>query len=145
MKAKFCDIGQHEVTVLFHSRKADRASCCPKCYRPDQSIVRKEKVATKVCIKAREPIKKVSSKQAKINTAYSVLRLQYLKMFPNCGVSSDDCTHIATQVHHRAGRIGNNMLDTTLWLSVCHTCHELIERNPLWAYEKGYSIKRLNK
>jgi hypothetical protein len=105
----------------------------------------KEKVATKVCIKAREPIKKVSDKQAKINRLYTDTRVQYLKMIPHCQVSSDDCTHIATQIHHRAGRIGNNMLDTTTWLSVCHSCHEKIERNPSWAYEKGYSIKRLNK
>jgi hypothetical protein len=139
MRAKQCSQCPYVGTLW----KSSPALCknCAMVY----NNTNKEKVATKVCIKAREPIKKVSSKQAKINTAYSVLRLQYLKMFPNCQVSSDDCTHIATQVHHRAGRIGNNMLDTTIWLSVCHTCHELIERNPLWAYEKGYSIKRLNK
>jgi hypothetical protein len=104
-----------------------------------------EKGSQKPPIKAREPIKKISDKQAKINSAYSVLRLQYLKMFPNCQVASTDCTHVATQVHHRAGRGKDHMLDTTTWLSICQNCHEKVEKNPEWAYLFGYSTKRLNK
>lgn len=138
MIKKVCGVCNNLDKPIWKAKTRDNPCMCKDCYNAEKSY-------QKPLIKAREPIKKVSSKQAKINIAYSVLRLQYLKMFPNCQVSSDDCTHIATQVHHRAGRIGNNMLDTTIWLSVCHTCHELIERNPLWAYEKGYSIKRLNK
>jgi hypothetical protein len=30
---KRCDIGEHDVSVLFHSRRKDRPSCCPNCYQ----------------------------------------------------------------------------------------------------------------
>jgi hypothetical protein len=92
----------------------------------------KEKVATKVCIKAREPIKKVSDKQAKINSAYSVLRLQYLKMFPICGVRFEGCTGVATTIHHKysgsAKRTHYN--DTSTWVQACMPCHEEIHTMP---------------
>jgi hypothetical protein len=92
----------------------------------------KEKVATKVCIKAREPIKKVSDKQAKINSAYSVLRLQYLKMFPICGVRFEGCTGVATTIHHKysgsAKRTHYN--DTSTWVQACMPCHEKIHTMP---------------
>jgi len=148
MKVKFCDIGQHEVTVLFHSRKANRQSCCPKCYRPEKSIVRKEKVSENGLNKAREVkkyvIPKFSEKQAKINALYSISRKQFLKDTPMCQVCYDGCTEYATQVHHIVGR-GIKTLDTTEWLAVCASCHHEIEMRPEWAKENGYSKNRLDK
>ena len=138
MIKKVCGICNNPNKPIWKAKTRDNPCMCKDCYVS-------EKPSQKPPIKAREPIKKTSDKQAKINRAYTDMRVQYLKIIHYCQVSSTDCTHVATQIHHRAGRIGNNMLDTTTWLSVCHTCHELIERNPLWAYEKGYSIKRLNK
>jgi len=138
MIKKLCGVCNNSTKPIWKAKTRDNPCMCKDCYNAEKS-------SHKPPIKAREPIKKVSDKQAKINRLYTDMRVQYLKMIHHCQVSSDDCTHIATQVHHRSGRIGNNMLDTTKWLSVCYSCHEKIERNPSWAYEKGYSIKRLNK
>jgi hypothetical protein len=126
MKAKQCS----QCPYVGSLWKSSPALCknCAMVY----NATNKEKVATKVCIKAREPIKKVSDKQAKINVAYSALRLQYLKMFPNCGVRFDCCTGIATTIHHKysgsAKRTHYN--DTTTWVQACMSCHEKIHLMP---------------
>ena len=126
MIKKVCGVCNNPDKPIWKAKTRDNPCMCKDCYNAEKS-------SQKPPIKAREPIKKVSDKQAKINRLYTDTRVQYLKMIPHCQVSSDDCTHIATQVHHRSGRIGNNMLDTTTWLSVCYSYHEKIERNPLWA------------
>ena len=100
----------------------------------------KDKIATKVCIKAK-PIKKVSDRQAKIKHLYSILRKQFLKDYPNCGV----CGKEANQIHHKLGRIAGRMTDTSEWLSVCFDCHHEIEMRPEWAKKNGYSKNRLDK
>jgi hypothetical protein len=103
----------------------------------------KEKIAHRGLNKAREVkkyvIPKVSQKQARINALYTVLRKQFLKDNPNCRV----CGLEAEEVHHKLGRIGNRMLDTTEWLSVCSLCHHEIEMRPEWAKENGYSKNRI--
>ena len=54
------------------------------------------------------------------------------------------CKGQATECHHKKGRIGNDLLDETNWLALCHNCHEYVERERTWAMEKGFSIKRIN-
>ncbi len=49
----------------------------------------------------------------------------------------------STEVHHMEGRQADLLFDVRKWLPVCRACHERIERNPEWAYENGYSLKRL--
>jgi hypothetical protein len=138
MIKKVCGICNNPNKPIWKAKTRDNPCMCKDCYTAEKS-------SDKPPIKARVAIKKISDKQAKINVAYSALRLQYLKMFPNCQVVSTDCTYVATQIHHKMGRAKDHMLDTTTWLSICHSCHEKVELNPEWAYEKGYSIKRLNK
>lgn len=135
MKAKQCSNCNY-VGILFKSKPA----LCRNCAM-EYNYHNKEKVAQKGLNKARTPIKKVSDKQAKINAAYSVLRKQFLKDNHNCKV----CNREATEVHHKLGRVGKNMLDTTEWLAVCSSCHHEIEMNPQWAKENGYSKNRLDK
>lgn len=105
----------------------------------------REKVAQGGSNKLSEPkkyvIPKISTKQAKINALYSVLRKQFLKDNPTCRV----CGRESKEVHHKLGRIGQRMLDTTEWLSVCSSCHYDIEMNPEWAKLNGYSKNRLSK
>ena len=36
-------------------------------------------------------------------------------------------------------------LDKRFWLAVSHEAHEMIENNPDWAVEKGYSIRSNQK
>lgn len=135
MKAKKCSNCPY-VGVLFKSKPA----LCRNCAM-EYNYQNKEKVAQKGLNKARTPIKKVSDKQAKINAAYSVLRKQFLKDNPTCKV----CGRESKEVHHKLGRLGHRMLDTTEWLSVCSLCHHDIEMNPEWAKLNGYSKNRLDK
>ncbi len=53
------------------------------------------------------------------------------------------CGAPAQQVHHKAGRLGDLLLDESLWLAVCGYCHHNIETRPKWAKENGYSISRI--
>jgi len=138
MIKKVCGICNNPNKPIWKAKTRNNPCMCKDCYNAEKS-------SDKPPIKAREPIKKISDKQANINRLYAAMRLSYLCMIPHCQVASTDCAHVATQVHHRAGRGKDHMLDTTTWLSICHSCHEKVELNPEWAYEKGYSIKRLNK
>lgn len=172
---KKCDVGNHDVPVLFHARKKDRPSCCPNCYKRKPILapttIDKQKVSTytegenkvakngykslgigkvEYAVQAKnkdlfpiyksaiKSINRVSTKQAKINKAYTVLRKEFLRAKPNCAV----CGGEATQVHHQIGR-GIRTLDTSEWLPCCMSCHNDIEMNPEWAKENGYSKDRL--
>jgi len=88
-------------------------------------------------------IKKVSDKRAIQNKEYSKVRKEYLRLNPLCAVMEFECTIKATTIHHRKGRVGNLLIDTTFFLPVCMNCHDKIEKLPLWAKSKGYSLSRL--
>jgi hypothetical protein len=90
-------------------------------------------------VRKRVPVKKVSDKRAKLDKIYSAMRKVYLKQNPLCV-----CGARSEQVHHKLGRLGGNYLNTSTWLAVCYPCHSKIEREPVWAKEKGYSGSRLN-
>ena len=90
-------------------------------------------------------IRKLSKKRAAQNRGYLKLREQYLIENPFCKVMTEGCTGRATTIHHKKGRIGKLLTDTNYFLGCCMNCHEAIERNPIWAKEKGYSLSRLSK
>lgn len=80
-----------------------------------------------------------SKKRKKQVQEYNKLRVQFLTDNPFCKV----CGRMAGEVHHKAGRIGERLLDVDNFLPVCHDCHVKIEMNPNWAKENGYSKKRI--
>jgi len=41
-------------------------------------------------------------------------------------------------VHHKAGRIGANLIDQSTWMAVSRTNHDRIHLNPSWARGAGY-------
>jgi tRNA/tmRNA/rRNA uracil-C5-methylase (TrmA/RlmC/RlmD family) len=88
-------------------RTCTHATCDGPCRRP---VKPKPK---------RKPIQKVSGKRAKDDRKYSVLRKEFLKANPECEARLKNCRGEATDVHHRAGRIGENLLDTETWLAGC--------------------------
>jgi len=55
------------------------------------------------------------------------------------------CGQAATEVHHRRGRVGANLLDESTWLPVDAECHRDIHANPAWAYEQGYLLHKDEK
>lgn len=91
----------------------------------------------------RKPLKRFSKKRAKQERSYSVLRKQFLEANPECEAKLKVCTIEATQVHHRKGRIGENLLDVSTWVACCGACHAWIELNPQASKQLGLSESRL--
>jgi len=90
-------------------------------------------------------ISPVSAKRrGEINT-YGKLREAFLVVKLHCEAKLVGCTAKATDVHHKAGRVGDNYLKVGTWLPVCRSCHKFIEENPLEAKELGFSESRLNE
>jgi hypothetical protein len=89
--------------------------------------------------KAKGKIKPRSSKRAGEEREYLRRREKYLLMHPEC----ECCGGEATELHHKAGRIGKLLINVMYFMAVCRECHVWIEQNPLEAKEQGYSINRL--
>lgn len=144
MKVKYCDIGQHEVTVLFHSRKPNRPSCCPKCYRPEQSIGSVKKVHENALKSAkRYVIPKVSKNRQEALKTYRRRRDKYFEEHPVC--EFPECTSKNITLHHMKGRIGAFLADKRYFKSLCAKHHRYVEENPAEAFKLGLSLKRLDK
>jgi hypothetical protein len=90
----------------------------------------------------RTPLSPKSSKKAKEDNVYTLLRKDYLTQHPVCEARLPSCTGQATDIHHKKGR-GKYYLITSTWMSACRTCHEWIETNPAEAQEMGFTITRL--
>ena len=83
-----------------------------------------------------------SKKRIAQEKIYSQLRKAFLnkpynKICPIMGVRTTD-------IHHIKGRIGDLLTDTRYWLAVSREAHIMIEQNPEWAKEHGYSLSRLS-
>jgi hypothetical protein len=76
---------------------------------------------------------------------YSKKRLAFLAIKPHCEARISDCTQKSTDVHHKAGRTGDNYLNMSTWLAVCRNCHSWIELNAVEAKELGFSESWLNE
>jgi len=92
-------------------------------------------------------VNKVSEKRQTLNELYSIVRQVYLNLVPVC--EAKGCNRLATTIHHKKGRLGNNgtiplLIDMQNFMSCCIECHQNIENSPEWAIEQGYSIKRTN-
>lgn len=42
-------------------------------------------------------------------------------------------------------KIGDLLYDVRYWLPVCRACHQKCHDHPQWAYDNGYSLKRLEE
>lgn len=89
-------------------------------------------------------IRKLSKKREAQNREYLKLRNAFLLENPICQAKINrHCTNEATQVHHKKGRTGLLLTDTSNFLSVCYQCHQFIELSPKLAKELGFSKSRL--
>lgn len=89
-----------------------------------------------------KPINKRSKKRIAQEIVYSKLRKVFLNKDENkiCPITKE----LATEVHHKKGRIGELLNDTKYWVALSHNGHEFVENNPIWAKENGYSLNRLD-
>lgn len=132
-KKKICSKCNLE-SYIWSSRGGEKL--CKKC---STTGVDMKKPTTKA-----KPIAPRSQKRSKEERLYSAKRVLFLLDFPMCQANIQGvCKGQATEVHHKKGRIGNDLLDETNWLALCHNCHEYVENNREFAMEKGYSIKRI--
>lgn len=90
-----------------------------------------------------KPIIKKQSDNLKTRTeVYNLLRIPWLKQRSLCEANLVGCTKKSTQVHHKQGRIGNLLTDTTKWFAVCQNCHQCITDKSKQAVDADHSIKR---
>ena len=90
-------------------------------------------------------ISPVSAKRRGEMDKYSQLREAFLVAKPHCEAKLQGCTGKSTDVHHKAGRVGDNYLKVGTWLALCRNCHSWIELNSEEAKELGFSQSRLNE
>lgn len=88
-------------------------------------------------------IKKESEKKKDLNKIYQKVRAEYLKYHPVCEFK--ECKEKARDIHHKAGKVGELFTDPNHFMACCREHHSLIELNPAWAKQQGYSISRLAK
>lgn len=121
-KQKKCD-GCNEITNIW--KKEGKQRFCKQCWSKQFKGLSSTKKPT-----AKKPLSPRSSKQAKLDALYSVLREQFLKRKPYCEAHLPGCQINATDVHHTKGRTGALLLDDTQFLAVCRLCHGYIETHP---------------
>jgi hypothetical protein len=88
-----------------------------------------------------KPINKTGDKLKEDLKVYRKEARRFLTQHPKCAI----CGQLATTIHHRAGRIGELLLDKTKWMSLCMPCHIKCTEQSAWAIQMGYSESRLNK
>jgi hypothetical protein len=63
----------------------------------------------------------------------------FMMQHPLCEVNiSGLCKQKSTDVHHKAGRVADLLVDETEWIAVCRACHDFIHAHPKDAREMGY-------
>lgn len=80
-----------------------------------------------------------SKRRAVLRRRYNKLRETFLEENPWCIVAGCD----ATEVHHKAGRVGDLFLDTSKWAPVCAEHHRYITEHPREAVARGWSLPRV--
>jgi len=126
-KLKMC-AGCSQLKHIWKSHKKDKY--CKECW---------------YTIEKPKSISPVSKKRQGEMDKYTLLRDAFITAKPRCEAKLLGCTAMSTDVHHKAGRVGDNYLKVGTWLSVCRNCHSWIEQNPLEAKELGFSESRLNE
>jgi len=99
----------------------------------------------KAVIPEKKQLSKVSEKRKAEEKEYKKKRAAFLALHTICQAKIEGCKGKATEVHHMKGRVGDNYLNMKYFLSVCHHCHDIIERNPAFARQQGFSLSRLAK
>ena len=124
-KLKMC-AGCSQLKHIWKSHKKDKY--CKDCW---------------YTIEKPKSISPVSEKRRGEMDRYARLRDAFITAKPRCEAKLPHCTGTSTDVHHKAGRTGDNYLNISTWLAVCRNCHFYIETHPEEAKELGLSQSRL--
>lgn len=127
---------------------------CKECGKLFKAFKTTDKYCSFICsnkgdtkqLKAKEQTKiKARSMRRKAEEAlYNKNRITFLEAKENrvCRVCEDvfGIAVNATEIHHKAGRIGPLLNDQSFWMAVSRKGHLWIHDNPQKAYELGYLI-----
>lgn len=83
-----------------------------------------------------------SPKRAAQQRVYLKLRRVYLEDHPRCGFPLG-CDQPATDIHHKRGRVGVDLIDVTHWIGLCREHHHFVTVNPAAAFDLGVSSSRI--
>lgn len=98
--------------------------------------------------KAPVPIPKRSEKMKEAMKKYKPIMIAWLAKPENkyCQIKMKGCTKIATQIHHSAGRQGEQLMKEEDFIASCSHCNVIgVEENDAEAREKGFKKTRLGK
>jgi len=118
-----------------------KCKVCKKVFYPKYSSL--EKTCSLECHikynKKNPPkkIKRVSNKRKVQEDIYNQLRKVFLNKNPKCeicGLKSED-------LHHKAGRIGNLLINTKYFMALCRKDHDYVHNNPEESKRKKWIIK----
>lgn len=94
----------------------------------------------------RTRMRAVSDKRRKRDRDYQRARAYvYERAGGACEVFGPDCTGRCEQVHHKAGRGGDDPHRLDNLIGACEACHRTIHAYPEWAYARGHSVRRNGK
>jgi hypothetical protein len=105
----------------------------------------------RTALKRRTPLRKVSTKRAKQNREYTKRRKAFLARATYCEVNwallneigvtlqflARECPR-ATEIHHKAGRIGEAPNDESNWITVSREGHCWLHDHPSQARARGW-------
>lgn len=97
-----------------------------------------------------KPVKKKKLRRelrSKRKVDYALARIRFFVQLATVqGTSVAMCEvcgeEAATQVHHKAGREGDDLTDINKFLGTCDGCQRHVHENPEWAFERGYMLRR---
>lgn len=90
-------------------------------------------------------MRSMSSKRRERDAGYALARRKvWVRAEGRCeGMVSKFCTRRCEQVHHKAGRSGDDPHRLDNLVGLCAPCHEHVHRNPAQSYANGMMVRRL--
>lgn len=105
-------------------------------------------------LKRKKRLSPVSKKRSSALKEYYKLRKEFLERNSICQVWIAENIHVifenqnwldlaprSTEIHHRKGR-GKYLNEVKFWLAVCRESHDRIHKDPAWAYQRGYLLRK---
>jgi hypothetical protein len=92
-------------------------------------------------------MRQMSKRRRKRDAGYQLARYDvYLRADAACEAMVDDrCLRTMTDVHHRAGRGGDDPHRLSNLLGCCRPCHDWIHAHPEASYAAGFMVRRNGK
>lgn len=100
-----------------------------------------------VIVPEKTVIAKKSENQKELDKKFAKAKRKYLQEHLFCEAQIEgECQKVSIDVHHKKGKATEELLlDPKFFLACCRKCHDIIEANPKWAKQMGFSLSRLAK